>query len=65
MLPFIIRMSGWIYLVSALVLDAIFLMYAWKIWRNYSDLLAKKTFRYSIIYLSALFAVLLLDHYLA
>jgi protoheme IX farnesyltransferase len=65
LLPFIIRMSGWIYLLSALVLDAIFLMYAWKIWRNYSDLLAKKTFRYSIIYLSALFAVLLLDHYLA
>jgi protoheme IX farnesyltransferase len=65
LLPFIIRMSGWIYLVSALVLDAIFLVYAWKIWRNYSDLLAKKTFRYSIIYLSALFAVLLLDHYLA
>jgi protoheme IX farnesyltransferase len=63
LLPFIIRMSGWVYLVSALILDAIFLGYAWKLLRDYSDALAKKTFRYSIIYLSALFAALLLDHY--
>ena len=64
LLPFIIRMSGWVYLASALALDAVFLGYAWKMLRDYSDALAKKTFRYSIIYLSALFAALLLDHYL-
>ncbi|HEY8855777.1 MAG TPA: heme o synthase [Rugosibacter sp.] len=63
LMPFIIRMSGLFYLVSALLLDGIFLVYSWKIWRNYSDLLAKKTFRFSIIYLSALFAALLIDHY--
>lgn len=65
LLPFIIRMSGWIYLISAIVLNAIFMVYAWKMWRSYSDALAKKTFRYSIVYLSALFAALLLDHYWA
>ncbi len=63
-MPFIIGMSGVAYLISAVLLDAIFLVYSWKIWRNYSDLLAKKTFRFSIIYLSALFAALLIDHYI-
>ncbi len=57
-------MSGLVYLVSAVVLDAIFLRYAWRIYRNYSDQLARKTFTYSIIYLSLLFAALLVDHYL-
>jgi len=46
------------------VLGAIFLGYAWRIYRNYSDQLARKTFTYSIIYLSLLFAALLADHYL-
>ncbi len=64
LLPFIIRMSGWVYLAAALLLDAIFLAYAWLVWRDYSDRVAQKTFRYSIFYLSALFAALLLDHYL-
>jgi heme o synthase len=64
LLPFVIRMSGWIYLAAAVVLNAVFLAYAWRIWRNYSDRLAQKTFRYSIFYLSALFAALLLDRYL-
>lgn len=64
LLPFIIRMSGWLYLAAALLLDAIFLGYAWLVWRDYSDRVAQKTFRYSIFYLSALFAALLLDHYL-
>jgi protoheme IX farnesyltransferase len=59
-----IRMSGWLYLVSALVLGGIFLGYAWKLWREYSDALARRTFRYSIVYLGALFAALLLDHWL-
>jgi protoheme IX farnesyltransferase len=45
------------------VLGAIFLGYAWKIYREYSDMLARKTFRYSIVYLSLLFGALLVDHY--
>ncbi len=63
MMPFISGMSGVVYLASAAVLGAIFLGYAWKIYRAYSDALARKTFRYSIVYLSLLFAGLLVDHY--
>ncbi|QDZ29076.1 heme o synthase [Noviherbaspirillum sp. UKPF54] len=63
MLPYAVRMSCLIYLASAAVLGAIFLWYAWRIWRHYSDLLARKTFAYSIVYLSLLFAALLADHY--
>ena len=64
LLPFAVRMSGWLYAAGAVVLGGIFLWYALRIWFNYSDALARKTFRYSIIYLSLLFAFLLLDHYL-
>jgi protoheme IX farnesyltransferase len=64
LLPFIIGMSGLIYLVSAAVLGAMFIVYAWQLWRDYSDALARKTFRFSIWHLSLLFAALLLDHYL-
>ena len=64
MLPYAVRMSGLVYLMSAIVLGAIFLGYAWRIYRAYSDQLARKTFTYSIIYLSLLFAALLADHYL-
>jgi len=63
LMPFVTRMSGAIYLVSALVLDAVFLWYAVRIYRDYSDRLAQRTFRYSIFYLTALFAALLTDHY--
>jgi protoheme IX farnesyltransferase len=63
-LPFIYRMSGYFYLVSALILGLIFLLYTIALYRQYSDALAKKTFRFSIIYLSLLFAALLIDHYL-
>jgi len=63
LLPFMIRMSGWLYLASALVLGGIFIGYAWRLWRNYSDALARRTFGYSIYYLMALFAALLLDHW--
>jgi heme o synthase len=62
-LPFAIRMSGWPYLVAALALGAIFLGYTWQLVRNYSDQLARATFNYSIVYLAALFAALLVDHY--
>jgi protoheme IX farnesyltransferase len=63
-LPFIYQMSGYFYLVSALILGFIFLAYSIALYKNYSDELAKKTFRFSIIYLSLLFAALLIDHYL-
>jgi protoheme IX farnesyltransferase len=63
LMPFVTRMSGAIYLVAAIALDAVFLWYAVRIYVAYSDQLARRTFRYSIIYLTALFVVLLLDHY--
>ncbi|MES2831891.1 MAG: heme o synthase [Pseudomonadota bacterium] len=63
-MPFAVGMSGLIYLATAVVLDAIFLWYAWQIYRRYTDQIARKTFAYSIIYLSLLFVALLVDHYL-
>jgi protoheme IX farnesyltransferase len=63
LLPFIYQMSGWIYLWSALILGLIFVGYAFKLWRRYSDELARKTFRFSIIHLMLMFAALLVDHY--
>jgi protoheme IX farnesyltransferase len=63
-MPFIYRMSSWFYLVSAVLLSAGFCWYAWRLWRNYSDELARRTFRFSLIHLSLLFAALLIDHYL-
>ena len=64
MLPFATRMSGLVYLCSAIALDGVFLYYPIRIYRDYSDRLAQTTFRYSIVYLSLMFAALLLDHYL-
>ncbi|MES2074779.1 MAG: heme o synthase [Pseudomonadota bacterium] len=64
MLPFAVHMSGLIYLACAVVLNAVFLRHAWKIYRHYTDLIARKAFTWSIIYLSLLFAALLVDHYL-
>jgi protoheme IX farnesyltransferase len=64
LMPTLIRMSGLFYLVCAIGLGLVFLGYAWRLWRNYSDALAKRTFSYSIFYLSALFGALLVDHYL-
>jgi protoheme IX farnesyltransferase len=64
MLPFAVQMSGIIYLASAVVLGIIFLWYSWQIYQHYTDLIARKTFTYSIIYLSLLFAALLVDHYI-
>jgi heme o synthase len=57
-------MSGWLYLASAVALNAVFLYYVVSLYRHYSDALAKTTFKYSILYLSLIFAALLLDHYL-
>ncbi|HZE91227.1 MAG TPA: heme o synthase [Rhizobacter sp.] len=64
LLPFISGMSGVIYLTAAVLLGAGFIGHAWALWRNYSDALARKTFRFSILHLSLLFAALLVDHYL-
>ncbi len=64
MLPFASGMSGPIYLAAAIVLGVMFSGYAWRLWRGYSDALARRTFRFSIVYLTLLFAALLVDHYL-
>ena len=49
----------------ALLLGGVFIGYAYRLWRDYSDALARRTFRYSILYLSLLFSALLIDHYLS
>ncbi len=63
LMPFIYGMSSWIYLVAAIVLGAGFCAYGFALWRHYSDALARRTFRFSLIHLSVLFAALLVDHY--
>ena len=65
LLPFVYGMSGSIYLAAAIVLGVRFIHYAWLLWRDYSDALARRTFRFSIWHLTLLFAALLLDHYLS
>jgi protoheme IX farnesyltransferase len=62
--PYLIGMSSLFYLAAAVVLDAIFLGYAWLVWREYSDAVARASFRWSIFYLALLFTALLVDHYL-
>ena len=64
LLPFAVRMSGWIYLISAIILGAIFLYYAIRMQSDKDKDLPMKTFGYSIIYLMLLFAALLIDHYI-
>ena len=64
LLPFVSGLSGWLYLACAVVLGIFFCAYAFKLWRHYSDDLARRTFRFSILYLSLLFAALLVDHYI-
>ena len=63
-LPFVSRLSGLPYLVAALALGSVFMYYAVKIYTDYSDDLARRTFRFSILYLTLIFAALLADHYL-
>lgn len=64
LMPFVYGMSSWLYLGVAVVLSIGFMGYAIALYRAYSDELARKTFRFSLIHLSALFAALLVDHYL-
>jgi protoheme IX farnesyltransferase len=63
LLPFAVRMSGLIYLAAAVVLNFFFLRHSWRVHKHYTDQVARKAFTYSIIYLSLLFAALLVDHY--
>jgi protoheme IX farnesyltransferase len=63
MLPYAVGMSGLLYLAAAIVLNAVFLRYGWLIHKHYSDQIARKAFAWSIVYLSLLFAALLVDHY--
>ncbi len=63
LLPFAYGMSGWLYLAAAVLLGGVFIGYAVRLYARYSDALARRTFRYSIIYLALVFAVLLIDHY--
>jgi protoheme IX farnesyltransferase len=64
LMPFAYGMSSWLYLVVAVALSIGFTWHGWKLWREYSDALARKTFRFSLIHLSVLFAALLVDHYM-
>ena len=65
LLPYAIGMSSWLYLLVAIPLCTGFCVYGYLLWRHYSDALARRTFRYSLLHLSALFAALMLDHYWA
>ncbi|MFO1337479.1 MAG: heme o synthase [Burkholderiaceae bacterium] len=65
LLPFVYGMSGWIYLAAAVVLGVGFIAYGFRLWRDYSEALARRTFRFSILHLSLLFAALLVDHYIS
>jgi protoheme IX farnesyltransferase len=64
LLPFVIGMSGWLYLVTAVILSLGFCWYGFKLWLEYSEPLARATFKFSLIHLSVLFAALLVDHYI-
>ena len=63
LLPFVYGMNSWIYLLAALVLSLLFCWYGFRLWRAYSDELARQTFRFSLTHLSLLFAAMLVDHY--
>ena len=63
LLPFVYGMNSWIYLFAAVALSLIFCWYGFRLWRNYSDELARQTFRFSLTHLSLLFAAMLVDHY--
>jgi len=65
LLPLAVGMSGWVYLAATLALDAYYLLLAWRLFRSYSDALARHAFAWSIVYLGLLFAALLLDHFLS
>ncbi|NTV94767.1 MAG: protoheme IX farnesyltransferase, partial [Thiobacillus sp.] len=63
-LPVAVGMSGGLYAAAALVLNAVFLAYAWRLWRDGDAAMARRAFAWSIRYLGWLFAALLVDHWL-
>jgi protoheme IX farnesyltransferase len=63
LMPYGSGMSGLVYLVAAIALNAVFMGYAIALYRKYSDDLSRRTFKYSILYLTLLFVALLVDHY--
>jgi protoheme IX farnesyltransferase len=63
LMPFAYGMSSWLYLAVAAALSVGFSWYGYRLWRRYSDELARQTFRFSLVHLSVLFAALLVDHY--
>lgn len=64
LLPFAVRMSGWLYLVCAIALGLRFVQISWQLYQSYSDEKARQLFKFSILYLALLFASLLVDHWL-
>jgi len=64
LIPYLVGMSNWLYLVGSVVLNLIFFAYAWKLKFNADENTAMDTFKFSIIHLMLLFIVLLVDHYL-
>lgn len=64
LLPFSVRMSGWLYLACAILLGLRFTQLSWQLYKSYSDDKARQLFKYSILYLALLFASLLADHWL-
>ena len=64
LMPFVYGISSWLYLLVALALSLVFVLHAFKLWRQYSDERARQTFKFSLVHLSVLFAAMLVDHYL-
>jgi heme o synthase len=62
-LPFLVGMSGWFYLIGAALLGIRFLQWAITLYRTEEPVIAMRTFRFSIVYLMVLFIFLLIDHY--
>ena len=63
-LPFILRMSGPLYMVAAVGLSGLFVWRSWQLYRHYTDERSRGLFRYSIVYLALLFSALLVDHWM-
>ena len=63
-LPYIVLMSGFVYLISAIALSSIFMYYSIKLYFSDDDAVAMKTFNFSIYYIFLIFVALLCDHYL-
>ncbi|MBL4900493.1 MAG: protoheme IX farnesyltransferase [Colwellia sp.] len=64
LLPYLVGMSNWLYLIGAVILNLMFFAYAWKLKFHADENTAMDTFKFSIIHLMLLFVILLLDHYL-